>query len=232
MRHQSLPIRHIAVLALAVVFAGGLSAVTAAQSQEPKPVLPATPVAGSDLAGGELPSTAVSGSSWQGPNWGVSVSWDPAIWTVEGEAIELDYDGLQIGTPISTVYIEAYRRFDGDADECLADAAAELASREGISEAMPLTDRAMPVPEDIRGVAELFGLTATLADGTVYRGIEYIECRTVAPGEALLEITWQTVTGGFNEDFANVESLLAAIEIPDAGDAAATPTVPLATPVA
>src|SRR5918996_987879 len=47
-------------------------------------------------------------SSWQGPNFGVRIHWDPAVWSVEGESIEEGYDGLQIGTPISTVFLEAY----------------------------------------------------------------------------------------------------------------------------
>jgi hypothetical protein len=83
----------------------------------------------------------------------------------------------------------------------------------------------------VRGEAGLFGLTASLPDGTNYRGVEYVECRTVRPGEAVLEITWQAVTQAFNEDFANVEELLAAIELPGESPAA-TPVAPQATPVA
>ncbi len=232
MRRPPFLIRQIAILVLVFVLSIGMVAVTGAQSQEPKPVLPATPVAESDLPALDTATTGVSGSSWLGPNWGVGVSWDPSIWTVEGEFIEAGYDGLQIGTPISTVYLEAYNRFSGDADACFADAERELGEREGVSEVVPLTGRPFPVPEDVRGVAELFGITATLADGTVYRGVEYVECRTVAPGEAVLEITWQTITGGFNEDLANIEGLLAAIVMPDAAGVAATPSAPSATPVA
>jgi hypothetical protein len=62
--------------------------------------------------------------------------------------------------------------------------------------------------------------------------VEYVECRTLIPGEAVLEITWQAVTQAFNEDFANVEQLLAAIEMPEGSRSAATPIAPRATPVA
>ena len=81
-------------------------------------------------------------------------------------------------------------------------------------------------------MAGLFGLTATLPDGTTYRGVEYVECRTLKPGEAVLEITWQAVTQAFNEDFANVEQLLAAIEMPAESAPASTPVAARATPVA
>ncbi|MBA3449906.1 MAG: hypothetical protein H0T18_01695 [Chloroflexia bacterium] len=225
-------IRHVSTLAMVLFISIAMVTVAGAQSQEPKPVLPATPGAESGAPPLETATTGVSGSSWLGPNWGVGVSWDPSVWTVEGEFIEAGYDGLQIGTPISTVYLETYNRFDGDADACFADAERELGEREGVSEVVPLTGRPLPVPEDARGAAELFGITATLADGALYRGIEYIECRTVVPGEAVLEITWQTVTGAFNEDLPNVETLLAAIVMPERPDPAATPAAPVATPIA
>jgi hypothetical protein len=62
--------------------------------------------------------------------------------------------------------------------------------------------------------------------------VEYVECRTVNPGEAVLEITWQVVTPAFNEDFANVEELLATIEMPAESPSGATPVASRATPVA
>ncbi|MGH2615704.1 MAG: hypothetical protein ACRDJC_10730 [Thermomicrobiales bacterium] len=232
MRRPPLTVRHVLVLALTALLTLGGFAFAGAQSQEPKPVLPATPVAESDLPTPAAPTTGVSGSSWQGPNWGVAISWDPAVWNVEGEFIDSGYDGLQVGTPLSTAYIEAYEGFGGDAAACLADAEREIAVREGVTEVVPLSDRPLPVPEDVRGEAQLFGLTLTLADGTVFRGVEYVDCRVVVPGVAVLELTWQTVTGAFNEDLPNVEALFAAIAVPDASPPAATPVAPLATPVA
>jgi len=225
-------IRHVPILVLALLFSAALTTGVGAQTQERKPVLPATPVADADSPALDAGTTGVSDSSWEGPNWGVRVSWDPAIWSVEAEFIDAGYDGLQIGTPISTAYLEAYPGFGGDPGACLADAERELAEREGVTEVVPLPGRPLPVPEDERGEAGLFGITATLPDGTVYRGVEYIECRTIVPGEAVLEITWQAATQAVNQDFPNVEALFAAIEMPDAPRPAATPAAPQATPVA
>jgi hypothetical protein len=232
MRHATPTVRRIPVIVLAMLFTAGLATLVGAQSQEPKPVLPATPVAESDLATLDSATTGVAGSSWEGPNSGVRVSWDPATWSVEGEFIEDGYDGLQIGTPISTVYLEAYRGFGGDAEACFADAERELGEREGVSEVIPLSGRPLPVAEDERGEAGLFGITAVLPDGTAYRGVEYVECRTIVPGESVLEITWQAVTQAFSDDFANVETLLAAVEMPDESRPSATPVAVSATPVA
>src|SRR5215218_8324029 len=229
---QWFSVRRLSIFAVVMLLSTGLATVVGAQSQEPKPALPATPVAPPDSPASTGAATGVSGSSWQSPNFGVRIHWDPAIWSVEGESIDEGYDGLQIGTPISTVFIEAYDGFNGDAAACFAAAEKEIGEREGVSEVIPLTGRPLPVAEDVRGVAGLFGLTATLPDGTTYRGVEYVECRPLIPGEAVLETTWQAVTQAFNEDFANVEQLLAAIEMPAESPPASPPVAPRATPVA
>src|SRR5215212_2233728 len=231
MRPKRFTVRHLPMLAVAILLSTGLATVAGAQSQEPKPELPATPVSQPETPVSGEPATGVSGSSWQGPNFGVRIHWDPNVWSVEGEFIDEGYDGLQIGTPISTVYLETYDGFEGDAAACFAAAEQEISEREGVSEVVELSDRPLPVAEDVRGVAGLFGLTATLPDGNTYHGVEYVECRTVYPGHTVLEITWQAVTRAFNEDFANVEELLAAIELPE-GPLPATPVAPRATPVA
>jgi hypothetical protein len=228
---QCFSVRRPLIFVVVMLFSIGLATGAVAQSQEPKPALPATPVAPLESPASAEATTGVSGSSWQGPNFGVRIHWDPAVWSVEGESIEAGYDGLQIGTPISTVFLEAYDGFAGDAGACLAAAQQEIGEREGVSEVVPLTNRPLPVAADVRGAAGLFGLTASLPDGTNYRGVEYVECRTLEPGEAVLEITWQAVTQAFNEDFPNVEELLAAIEMPEASPSA-TPVAPRATPVA
>ncbi len=78
MRLSSAKTRRIQILSLAVLLSLGVAGIAGAQSQEPKPVLPATPVAGSDVSPVDGTATGVTDSSWTGPNWGVSISWDPA----------------------------------------------------------------------------------------------------------------------------------------------------------
>jgi hypothetical protein len=241
MREPIFTIRHVMVLLAGASLTFGAIALAGAQTQEPKPALPATPVARSDIApGGNPPS--VTGSAWEGTNWGVRITWDPASWTFGDEFFTDGYDGVQINSAGSTVYLEAYEGYGGDAEACLDDAESEIRMREGITEAVVLEDRTLPVADDARGPADLFGLTAELPDGTAFRGIEYVECRTLVPGEAVLEITWQTAAETFNPEFPLVEDLLATIEMPQeptpaASPIAATPVVGtpdpgLATPVA
>jgi hypothetical protein len=228
---QRFSVRCLSIVTVFILLSVALVAVTVAQSQEPKPELPATPASQPATPVVDDAVTGLSGSSWQGPNFGVRVRWDPDVWSVEGEFIDEGYDALQIGTSISTVFLEAYDGFEGDAAACFAAAEQEIGEREGVSEVVPLADRPLPVAEEVRGEAGLFGVTATLPDGNTYRGVEYVECRTVFPGQVVLEINWQAVTQAFNEDFAHVEELLAAIELP-AESLPATPVTPGATPVA
>ena len=238
MRAPSSAVQFISAIVALTLFVG-LASVSRGQSQEPKPPLPATPIAGTDLTEGELPLTGVVDSTWQGTE----------LWRFH----QLGCRGLggrgrkqrawlrraQMGTPLSTVFIEVYEGFNGDAAACLADAEREISERPGLSEVAPLEGRPAPVSEDVRGAARLFGLTATLEDGSPFRGVEYVECRTAIPGVSVVEITWQTAASSFNEDFPRVESLLGTLSVPSvptpAGTPvgpAATPTVPLATPVA
>src|SRR5918997_2549182 len=166
-------VRRLSVLVVAMFLSIGLATVTVAQSQEPKPALPATPVAQPESPASAEATTGVSGSSWQGPTFGVRIHWDPAVWSVEGESNDEGYDGLQLGTPISTVFLEAYDGFAGDSEACLTAAEKEIGEREGVTEVVPLTDRPLPVAADVRGAVGLFGLNRSLPDGTPYRGVEY-----------------------------------------------------------
>ena len=83
MRPQRFSVRHLSILTVVMLLSIGLATVTVAQSQEPKPELPATPVAQPGTPASGDAATGVSGSSWQGPNFGVRIHWDPAVWSVE-----------------------------------------------------------------------------------------------------------------------------------------------------
>ena len=81
-------VRHLSIVVVVMLLSTGLTSGAVAQSQEPKPALPATPVAQPQSPASGEAITGVSGSSWQGPNCGVRIHWDPAVWSVEGESID------------------------------------------------------------------------------------------------------------------------------------------------
>lgn len=202
---------HVAVALIATGLFLAASLVAGGQSQEPKPGNLATPVPPIDAPTAGTPASGVIDSSWESPNWGVRIAWNPAIWTVEQELIDPGYEGLQLGTPASTFYVEAYNAFAGDSAACLDAAAGEIGEREGVSEVVPLSGRPLPGSTDATGSRQLFGLVARLPDGGPYRGAEYVECRTLVAGEAVLEITWQTSSASYNAELPLVDELLATL---------------------
>jgi hypothetical protein len=188
-----------------------------AQSQEPKPapdpILIATPVPQIEAGG---PGTGITGNTWLGPSFGVGITWDPDVWVVESEQIERGYDGFRLGTPASSVFLEAYDGFPSDPVSCLEDANAEIAGREFVTEVVPLENRPLPETGFTAGERKLFGIAATLEDGVVYRGAEYVECRQLPDG-AMLELTWQVPVESFNTELPLVNDLFANLVVPGAG---------------
>lgn len=200
-----------------------------AQSQESKPTRqapPATPTTQTENPASERPQSGVSGASWEGPNAGVRFTWDPEIWTVEQESLEPGYDGLQIGTPDSTIFVEAYDGFEGDAEACLDASEQEIRDREGVSEVVELEGRPLPATGERQGPSRLLGVVAATPDERVYRGIEYVECRTLISGTSVLELTWQTSAAAVNQEFPLAEALLASVEMPGMDEAPGFPVAP------
>lgn len=199
-----------------------------AQSQEPKPspevILIATPVPQIESGG---PGTGITGNTWIGPSHGVGITWSPDTWVVESEQIERGYDGLRLGTPASSVFLEAYEGFPSDPTSCLEDANAEIAGREFVSEVVPLENRPLPGTGFSEGKRQLFGIAAKLEDGAIYRGAEYVECRQL-PGGAMLELTWQVPVEAFNAELPLVNDLFANLVVP--GDGPDLPELPAAPP--
>ncbi|MEZ4562606.1 MAG: hypothetical protein R2853_07700 [Thermomicrobiales bacterium] len=214
LKQSSATLIAVGLIATGMLLAG--QAGSLAQSQEPKPSPPpvtiATPAPQVDISG---PRSGITGNTWLGPSFGVGITWDPDEWVVESEQIERDYDGLRLGTPAASVFIEAYEGFPSDPASCLEDANAEIAGREFVTEVVPLENRPLPETGFTEGARRLFGIAAKLEDGVVYRGVEYVECRQL-PGGAMLELTWQVPVEAFNAELPVVNALFANLVAPGA----------------
>ncbi|MCA9878877.1 MAG: hypothetical protein KC442_13890 [Thermomicrobiales bacterium] len=221
-KHPKACLTAVGFIATSALLAGHLS--SQAQSQEPKPAPPpvavATPLPQVEAGS---PRTGVTGNTWLGPNFGVGITWDANIWVVESEQVERAYDGLRLGTPVSSVFVEAFEGFPADPVMCLEDANAEIAGREFVTEVVPLPNRPLPDTGSDEGVRQLFGIAAKLSDGTVYRGAEYVECRQL-PGGAMMELTWQVPVEAFNAELPLVNDLFASLLVP--GDGSEPPAPP------
>lgn len=187
-----------------------------AQSQESKPGREsATPPIAAATPVGTVAMTGLDNARWRSPARGIQVEWQPEIWTVDNELIDTAYEGLQLGSDASTVYIEAYEGFNGLAEECLKAAEQEITERPNSREVTRLSGRTLPEDAGASFSAQLFGVIAELPDGTIYRGVEYVACRSLEPGVAVLETTWQTATSSYNDELPHVRELFASLSIPE-----------------
>ena len=175
----------------------------------------------------------VVGDTYTSPSFGYSVAWDGAIWSVEDEQSERGQDLLRIGTPLSTLYFEAYDGFAGDPAACLEAAAAELSAETGVSDFAVATDRnGDPLTgADATSAYAVYTLTFTPDTGEALAFADYIECRELVPGEAVLEITLIVGLDVYNEQVALMQDVLDTLQPLPTGQpsgAAATSAAPTA----
>ncbi len=152
-------------------------------------------------------NAGVSGDSYRSPTWGWSLTWDPAVWTVEGTSSEDGVDVLQLGTADYTVSFRAAQEHGGSSLACAESWIQSRRNLEGI-EGFVVTEG--PVGDTDRAWVRL---TFTYPAGG--RSIEeYAECRSLAPGRAVLSIDFYAYTERFAAGWPLVEDLLAAIVLP------------------
>jgi len=160
--------------------------------------------------------SGVDGDTYVGPNWGYGIAWDDEIWTVEDEDAPEDYDFLQLGTPRGTLYLEAFPDFGGDAEVCLATALDGIEDTEGVSD-LTLAENGDGDP--IRDASEdtayaVYTFSFQGRDGGTIEFGNLIECRTLVPGEVVLEISYLTQVDIFNDEIEDVQDVLETIELP------------------
>jgi hypothetical protein len=219
----------VAALLLGLALATGASG----QSQEPKPIPPGqeptgavvgTPAvagapSGTPDAAPTQPATGVTGD-YTSPIWGYSLSWDPAVWAVEGEVSEEGYDGLQLGTPRSTVYLEGYAAYGGDAEACLQAAVIEVGQRDGVADVEALPGRPTPLTAAEAPQQILLRYPQTFPDGSTAEIMEFVACQELRPGVAVLETTFQTAASQYEAELPLATALLdGLVRLPTGGAA-------------
>ena len=175
-------------------------------------------------------TSGIDGTTYTSPDHGFSVTWDEA-W----EATELpatgDFNELRLTSSSGGLSIFAGGFYGGDPDACLAGEDAYFGTEDPtIRDWEPAVDAdGEPIAESDDGVA--FGVF-TFAYGGEDDGyvdlVDYIECRTLVPGETSLEILASTTPDLYEEHIAAVLDITNAIEMPE-GSEPVTP-VDLALP--
>ena len=148
------------------------------------------------------------------PTWGYTVTWDSELWTIWEASDERssEEDGRDVlylvwaessYVPFPKVLVHGFAGYDGDPDACLAGLVAEepngsLVPADGV-------DSPATVPG---AVAEIY----EVSNGGLYA---YYECRTLVPGEAVVQIRFLVEPSDYDEMLPIFEDILAGIQLPE-----------------
>ncbi len=182
------------------------------------PTDPSEPVSTQEVMSG------VEGSTYTSPNFGFSVSWDPATWIVpdEAEYSEPDYDSLMLDSVTGPLWVSGANAYNGNASACLIGEETFYNDPElGISE--------WQVAVNADG-NELTGETESSAWGVftnVYTDpddpaaeplpfVDYIECHSLSNGESVVIFYSFADRETYNEHIGNVLAVVESLELSDA----------------
>lgn len=157
----------------------------------------------------------VEGTTYTSPTYQWSISWNDD-WEVVDVESEDGYDYLELTDQLSYVYFEAYEEFAGNALDCVADERTDLAEQDGIVDIDIGTDvGGDPLTGgDEANAYAVYTMSFTGTDGIVTELVEYSECWTLVPGEAVLEASQITVRDAYNDAAPLVQDLLRGVTLP------------------
>ena len=163
--------------------------------------------------------SGIDGNAYESPTYGYTLEWDEDVWEADPADEVVDDNGtdvliLRSVDQIGTLYIEGEASYEGDPDDCLAEEADILASEEGVEDFEEIDTG----ETDAGGVFGVYEAVFVNEDGDEFDLIDYVECRELVEGEAVLIITF--VTGeprDFDDNFELVTEVTDTVEIAGSG---------------
>jgi hypothetical protein len=159
----------------------------------------------------------IEGETWTSPTYGFSVSWAGTDWEPDPEGTLTAVgperlDRLHLLNGVSSLYFEGATRYEGDLGSCVAEEANLLAQETGVSEIRPYRDEdgVVLVADGPNSSAAAFSLTLAVGEEEIEL-VDYVECRTLIPGEAVLVITLVTEPAAFQTELDAAQSVIATI---------------------
>ncbi len=174
-----------------------------------------TPEAGETPTPRETPADTAAAADYTSPTFGYALSWDQE-WTVVREDSADSFDTLELTNGVSRVFIEGQEDFEGDPRQCLNDAVAEARAGVGIADFEPMRDdegRRVTGFQSGRAYAAYTLIYTEPNGGEPTEYVEYLECRTLAEGESVLEITQIVPAADYEAESAALEELLANLDL-------------------
>ena len=160
----------------------------------------------------------IEGDTWTSPTYGFSISWAGTTWqpdpagTLTAVGPER-LDRIHLLNGVSSLYFEGATRYQGDLSACVAEEANLLSQETGVSEIRPYRDEegVQLIADGPDSSAAAFTLTLSIGDQEVEL-VDYVECRTLIPGQAVLIITLVTEPDVFDEQLAAAQAVIDTIE--------------------
>ena len=121
-------------------------------------------------------------------------------------------DRIHLLNGVSSLYFEGATRYQGNLSSCVAEEANLLAQESGVSEIRPYRDEdgVELVADGPDASAAAFALTLA-AGGQEVDLVDYVECRTLIPDEAVLIITLVTEPATFESELAAAQAVIDTI---------------------
>jgi uncharacterized protein len=167
-------------------------------------------------AQGTETDSGVSGNRYTSPQYGYSITWDTP-WEVSDEVSDDGFDSLALTNGVSSVYFDGYD-YTGDEAECLADAVEALSTESGVSDYTQAQSESGPLEgEDAFGTWAVYDLVYTADDGTETPLSEFVICRSIVPGESMLQITQIVGTDEYNDELDGFAALVDSLVVSGEG---------------
>lgn len=169
--------------------------------------------------------SGVKGSTYTSPQHGYTFSWDESVWQLpadsEVSAPEQAYDSLMLEADTGRLFITSFEGYRGDASTCLDQESAYFETQgKGVTDWAPATDANGDPLTEVTGTKSawgVFNLTYQNPDDAAAKPVEltdYIECRTLVPGESVLEIFATAPRDLYNDHIDNVQAVIDTIKVP------------------
>lgn len=164
-------------------------------------------------------SAQVVGSEWTSPTYGFSVSWAGTDWQVDpaGSLTAVGperLDRLHLINGVSSLYFEGATRYEGNLASCIAEEANILSQEPGVSDVRPYRDESGVelIADGPNSSVAAFTLTLDVG-GQELELVDYLECRTLIPGEAVVIVTLVTDPATFDRELALATEVIETIAL-------------------
>jgi hypothetical protein len=166
-----------------------------------------------------LGGAQIEGETWTSPTYGFSVSWAGTNWEPDTNATltavgSEHLDRLHLIDGVSSLYFEGADRYEGNLVSCVGEEANLLGEESGVSRIEPYPfdgGEALPASRP-RTEAAAFILQLAVGAGAIEL-IDYVECRELVPGQAVLVITLVSEPGAFESELAAAQPVIDSIAL-------------------